>query len=201
MEFKEIAKKLIALKDKDLELRNKLIQSKELSNGYHKDMASMHNKNAMILDHIMDEIGYPTIDKVGEEGSEAAWLVIQHAIGQPEFMKKCAKELEKAVHENKANPISLAYLTDRIAVFEEKPQRYGTQFDWDENGEMSPQYYDDLTKVNQRRVSIGLSTLEEQTEIIRARAKEENETPPADFHKRQKEVEAWKISVGWKAKS
>ena len=46
---------------------------------------------------IINATGYPTIDKVGKEASEATWLIIQHSIGQPEFMKKCAKQLEIAV--------------------------------------------------------------------------------------------------------
>jgi len=198
MKFKEITEKLIKLREKDLELRDRFIQNGQLGNGYNEEMANLHNRNAEILNEIIDSIGYPTIDKVGNEGSEAAWLVIQHSIGKPEFMKKCAKLLENAVNKNKANPRNLAYLTDRIAVFEGKPQLYGTQFDWNENGEISPQYFDDLTKVNQRRKSIGLNTLEEQTEIIRRRAKNENQTPPADFQRRKKEFDKWRKSVGWK---
>lgn len=90
-----------------------------------------------------------------------------------------------AVSENKADPKNLAYLTDRIAVFESKPQLYGTQFDWDENGNLSPNLFDDLIKVNERRKSIGLNTLEEQTEIIRIQAKNENQSPPTDIEKRK----------------
>lgn len=112
-------------------------------------------------------------------------------------MKKCAELLKNVVHENQADPKNLAYLTDRIAVFEGKPQRYGTQFDWDENGNLSPNYFDDLIKVNERRKSIGLNTLEEQTAILRNQAKIENQTPPSDFEKRKQEMEAWKQDVGW----
>lgn len=198
MKFREIAGQIIELKNKDLDLRNKLIQNGQLENGYNEEMAKLHNKNAEVLAQIMDSIGYPTVDKVGEAGSEAAWLVIQHAIGLPEFMKKSAKLLENAVSEKRANPINLAFLTDRIAVFEGKAQTYGTQFDWDENGEMSPQDFDDLNKVNQRRKSIGLNKLEEQIIIVRARIKTENQTPPTDFTQRKNEMEEWKKSVGWK---
>ena len=88
-------------------------------------------------------------------------------------------------------------MTDRIAVFENKPQLYGTQFDWDENGELSPKNFDDLIKVNLRRNSIGLNSLEKQTEIIRKQAKNENQLPPTDFEKRKIEMEKWKKSVGW----
>ena len=197
MNYNEIAEKIIGLKNADLEFREKLVQNRQLGDGYNQEMAKIHNRNAKILDEIIDTIGYPTIDKVGKEASDATWLVIQHSIGQPAFMKKCAMLLEVAVGENKADPKYLAYLTDRIAVFEDSPQLYGTQFDWDESGKLSPHYFDDLTKVDERRKSIGLNTLEEQTNIIRQQAKDENQSPPADFQKRKKEFENWKTSVGW----
>ncbi len=197
MNYKVIAKRIIELKNADLEFRNELIQNGQLGNGYDQKMEKLHNRNAKILNGIIDEIGYPTIDKVGKKANDATWLIIQHSIGQPDFMKKCAKLIEKAVNENKANPLNLAYLSDRIAVFQNEKQLYGTQFDWDKNGKMSPQPYDDLSKVNKRRKSIGLNSLDEQTEVIRKRVHEENQSPPIDFEKRQKEYETWKREVGW----
>lgn len=197
MDYNNIAERIIDLRNADLELRDKLIQKGQLSEGYNEEMAQLHNRNAEILDEIIDSIGYPTTDKVGKEASEAAWLVIQHSIGRPDFMRKCAKLLEKAIIENKANPRSLAYLTDRIAVLEGKPQLYGTQFDWDENGELSPNLFDDVVKVNQRRKSVGLNTLEEQTVVIRKQAENERQSPPADFKKRKEEVDEWRKAVGW----
>ena len=147
MKHKSIAERIIELKNAYLTLRDKLVQSGLLSEGYNEEMMELHTKNAEILNGIVDTIGYPTIDKVGIEANEAAWLVIQHAIGQPTFMKKCVELLEIAVSKNEADPKNLAYLTDRIAAFEEKPQLYGTQFDWDDNGELSPNLFDDLSKV------------------------------------------------------
>jgi hypothetical protein len=197
MNYKEIAERIIELRNADLEFRDKLIENGQLGEGYNEEMAKIHTKNAEILNQIIDKIGYPTVDKVGKEASEAAWLVIQHSIGQPDFMRKSVKLLEVAVNENKANAKNLAYLTDRVAVFEGNPQLYGTQFDWDENGELSPNIFDDLIKVNQRRKSIGLNTLEEQTDIIRKQAKNENQSPPLNLGKRKQEFEKWKRTVGW----
>ena len=197
MNYKDIAERIIELKNVDLEFRDKLIENGQLGEGYNEEMEKIHIKNAEILNQIIDKIGYPTVDKVGKEASEAAWLVIQHSIGQPDFMKKSLKLLEVAVNENKANSKNLAYLADRVAGFEGKPQLYGTQFDWDENGKLSPKPFDDLTKVNQRRKSIGLNTLEEQTDIIRRQAEIENQSPPQNFGKRKQEIEKWKKTVGW----
>lgn len=197
MNYEEIAEIIIGLKNADLEFRDKLIQGRLLSEDYNEKMANLHCRNAKILDKIIDNIGYPTVENVGKEASEAAWLVIQHSIGQPYFMKKSAELLKVAVNENKADLKSFAYLSDRIAVFEGKPQLYGTQFDWDENGEMSPNQYDDIAKVNQRRKSIGLNTLEEQSQIMIERVKNENQHPPKDFEKRKREYDKWRKSVGW----
>lgn len=198
MVYKKIAEKIIELKNADLALRDNLVQSGKLtSEGYNEEMKVLHNNNAKILNDIINTIGYPTIEKVGKEANEATLLVIQHSIGQPEFMKKCAELLEDEVNETKADPKSYAYLTDRIAVFEEKLQLYGTQFDWDENGNLCPNPFDDLTKVNARRKSIGLNTIEEQTEIIRRQAENENQLPPTDFEKRKREIKEWKKTVGW----
>lgn len=192
-----IAEQIIQLKNKDEELRQELVNSGELFDGYNKRMEALHNSNAAALDQIIDSIGYPTADKVGNEASNAAWLIIQHSISQPNFMIKCRSLLEEAVKNDQAKPIHLAYLTDRIAVLEGNAQLYGTQFDWDENGELSPNPYDDLNKVNHRRQSIGLKSLEEQTRVMRKRAKLENDRPPEDLEQRKQEYDTWRKSVGW----
>ncbi len=197
MDFKSIIEKIISLKNADLELRDQLIRSGELGNGYHKEMQALHHKNAEILEEIIDHIGYPATEKVGTEASEAAWLVIQHAIGSPDFMRKCLKLLENSVSKTKVETINMAYLSDRIAVFEGRPQLYGTQFDWDENGQLSPNPCDHPDQVNERRIVLGLNLLEEQTRIIRNRARKENRYPPEDLKQRNEEMQAWKKSVGW----
>ncbi len=197
MDYKKNAQHIIDLKNADLNLREELVKRGKLYDGYNEEMKALHNANADKLNKIIDLIGYPTAEKVGEEASEAAWLIIQHAIAKPLFMKRCLDLLNNAVDEEKANPINLAYLYDRIAVFEDKPQLYGTQFDWDENGQLSPNTFDDLDKVNKRRKEIGLNTLEEQIEIIRKRAKQENQLPPSNFQQRKQEIYEWKKSLGW----
>lgn len=197
MDYHNIAERIIALQHADIALRNTLIQNGQLGAGYNEEMQELHNKNAQVLHDIIQIIGYPTIDKVGQEASDASWLVIQHAIGQPEFMRMCVSLLEDAVNEHRADAKQLAYLTDRIAVLEGKLQLYGTQFDWDENGYLSPNPMDDRVTVNERRKIFGLNTLEEQTEIMRRQVKKEKQTPPIALEKRKQDMEQWKKTVGW----
>lgn len=197
MIYPKIAKEIIELQKADLKLRDKLIKNGHLFDGYNKEMEALHNKNAEILDNIVEKHGFPTVENFGKEAVDAAWLVVQHSIGKPEFMKKCAALLEKAVSENQADAKQLAYLIDRIAVFEGRSQLYGTQFDWDERGEMNPKPFDDLEKVNERRESIGLNSLQEQTEIIRKQIIAENQQTPADLKERNKQADEWRRKVGW----
>lgn len=197
MDYIPVALKIVDLLQEDLDLRDRLLKTGQLSAGYHEEMRELHDRNAHILNQIIDNIGYPTIDKVGKEASDAAWIIIQHAIGQPAFMKKCLSLLAEAVKVEKADPKSLAYLGDRIAVLEGRPQLYGTQFDWDENGQLSPNFVDEPAKVNERRKMLGLVSLEEQTAIIRERAKKEKQSPPSDLQQRNEEMEAWRKNVGW----
>jgi hypothetical protein len=191
------AENIISLKNADLSLRERLIHDKQLYNGYSKEMEALHIRNAEKLHEIIDSIGFPTVEKVGKEANEAAWLIIQHAISQPEFMKKCLvlmqREMKQTLHELRQK----AYLTDRIAVFEGKPQQYGTQFDWDDDGLLSPSPFDDLEKVNERRRYIGLNSLEEQTAVVRSQASIDNQTPPTDLTARRREIDLWKEKVGW----
>ncbi|WP_454046063.1 DUF6624 domain-containing protein [Chryseobacterium sp. Marseille-Q8038] len=118
-------KELIELAGKDLSVREKLFEAGQLSGGYHPEMEEIHRANAKRLREIIAQIGYPTISKVGEKANDAVWLIIQHAIGEPEFMKTCYVMMEE--HYNDINPIHTAYLYDRIQVFQSKPQKYGTQ--------------------------------------------------------------------------
>ena len=150
-----------------------------------------------ILEGILEEIGYPTIAKVGEEASDAAWLIIQHAISLPTFMENCARLLEEAVNEKQANPVQLAYLMDRIAVLKGEAQRNGTQFDWDEKGVLNPQHFDNLEKVNTRRAKLGLNTLQQQTQIVRNQARMENQLAPENIVERKQSMQKWKKTVGW----
>lgn len=193
--MKNYSDAIIRLKEKDLKFRIHLLQENLLDEDYHTEMEKIHIDNARKLKHIIKEIGFPTIEKVGQDAYDAAWLIIQHAISLPVFMKTCLTMMKR---ERKAiNPIHIAYLEDRIHFFEHKPQLYGTQFDWDEDGILNPVPYDDLEKVNERRKKLHLNTLEQQTAHLRGEAKTENENPPSDWYQKQIKFEEWRKQVGW----
>jgi hypothetical protein len=191
----ELKQRLLEMVEEDQRVRAQLAATGELFGGYAPKMAEVHRRNAQELESVVKKFGWPGKSVVGEEASNAAWLILQHAIGNPKLQRRCLTILREAVAQGQAEPAHAAYLEDRICFFERRPQRYGTQFDWNENGQMSPWLLEDPNKVDEFRRSVGLPPLVDRIEQAR---KGENEKPkPVELKKRQEEMEAWAKSVGW----
>ncbi|MBT8101827.1 MAG: hypothetical protein KJO95_02595 [Gammaproteobacteria bacterium] len=189
---------LLAMADRDERVRSELASTGELFDGYNARMAAVHEQNAKEIARVIEQYGWPGVSLVGNEGMEAACLVLQHAIANPELQRKCLPLLKKAAEIGDVPAVHVAYLEDRICCFEGRPQRYGTQFDWDVNGALSPQPLEDPQQVDRYRESVGLGPLSEKTREMRSRAAADGQERPRDFHERQKEMDAWARSVGWR---
>ncbi len=82
--------------------------------------------NAMRVEQIIEEIGWPTYDKVGRDGAHAAWNIIQHAVFNPPLMKQSLEMMEEALASGQVDGVDYAYLYDRFqAVSNLGKQRYG----------------------------------------------------------------------------
>lgn len=182
----EFSKELIQLAEKDLSVRERLASEGKLSGGYHPEMELIHRQNAARLREIIKIIGFPTVSKVGEKAGDAAWLVIQHSIGEPEFMKECYTMMIE--NKNDINPLNIAYLYDRIQVFQSQPQRYGTQL----TGEGTIFPVEDKNHLNEERLKVHLTLLSRE-EISRIPGVEnipEIDGKDADYL-------SWRIKTGW----
>ena len=65
-----------------------------------------------------------------------------------------ALQIEAAVKAGEASPDHFAYLYDRVAVAENRPQRFGTQF-----RDTDPFPIEDEAHVDERRASVGLPSM------------------------------------------
>ncbi|SDI30451.1 DUF6624 domain-containing protein [Chryseobacterium jejuense] len=179
-------KELIDLAEYDLAVRERLSAEGKLARGYHPEMEAVHKSNAQRLREIISEIGFPTISKVGQKASDAAWLIIQHSIGEPKFMKECYRMMMENSHD--INPKNRAYLHDRIHVFQGKPQKYGTQL----IAGGIPFPVEDKENLNREREEVNLLPLSE---------KEINQIPDLEeipeIDSRDQEYISWRKKVGW----
>lgn len=131
---------------------------------YRTRLTEIDEENTRWMKSVVDEQGWPTISMVGEEGSKAAWLLVQHADRDVKFQRK-SLDLMLALPEEEVLAIDVAYLTDRVLVAEGKPQLYGTQFHV-VDGKLEPRSIDAESKVDARRQKVGLSTLAEYREQV-----------------------------------
>jgi hypothetical protein len=177
---------------RDESVREQLSTEGSLFKGYHPMMAAVHLENAENLRRIVQEHGWPCTELVGEDGAEAAWLVLQHSIGSPSLMRDCRALIESECKTGRAPWWQFAYLDDRIRVFEGKPQRYGSQFELKPRG-AEINALEDSTRVDQWRKNVGLGTLSE----VLARAQLLPLPTQEEYEAQQVAAELWRRKVGW----
>ena len=182
-----------------LRVREELAAGGELDRGYHPRMRAVHEQNAARMHEILAADAWPTKSLVGEEAAAAAWLVVQHAIGDPPLQRRCLALLGPAVEAGEVPAVQAAMLEDRIRTQEGRGQLYGTQFDWDAEGRMSALPIDDAAHVDDRRHAIGLPPIAEAIAAQRAAVAARGATPPADWDAYQRERNAWLRSAGWRS--
>lgn len=189
---------LLLMRAEDERVREELAADGSLYDGYHPRMAEEHRRHGKRLAEIINDYGWAGKSLVGEDGAAAAWIIVQHAIANPALQRQCLRLIEEAVGQGEAPAWQFAYLADRIRVLEGRPQIYGTSFDWDERGEMSPCEIEDVGRVDERRRSVGLPPLAETVRCQRDGAARSNEPSPIDHQARRREMEEWARSVGWR---
>lgn len=160
---------LLAMQQADLDMRRALIDRGELFEGYHPEMAGVHQANNVRLNSILDEFGWPGRSLVGDAASEAAWKIAQHAILDPAVQERSLLLLENAVRQGEAPAWQLAMLTDRVLVESDKPQRHGSILATGENG-LEPLPIEDPDRVEERRREVDLPPLAEHLANLRAKA-------------------------------
>jgi len=116
------------------------------------------------LKEIVEEHGWPTIDLVGEEGEEAAWVIAQHSDLDPTFQAEALELLRAAVEEGQASAGNLAYLEDRVRAGQGEPQLYGTQMGCTRQGQPLEPEIEDPEALDERREEAGLPPYEDYLE-------------------------------------
>jgi hypothetical protein len=188
--------RIIALRDRDQQVRSRLLAEGRLYEGYAEEMQRVHIDNAEALSAIVAEHGWPGEALVGAEGCRAAWTVAQHAICSPQAQRQFLHALNAAVAEGQAPKRMAAMLTDRIRFNEHRPQLYGTVLGWNDAGELDCEV-EQPEQLDLRRAEVGLPPFAQDRARHRAAVAAEGGKAPADiagFLRKQRE---WAESVGW----
>jgi hypothetical protein len=196
--WSDIRRELLAMAEEDRRVRTELAADGSLFDGYHPRMRAVHEANADRLASILREWGWPSEPHVGPDAAKAAWMIVQHAIGRPALQREALEALRLAADCGEVPAIQPAMLEDRVRTLEGRPQRFGTQFDWDESGALNPLPVEDPAGLDQRRRTLGLEPIDETTRARREAAAAEGERPPSDWSARRRSMDEWLREVGWR---
>lgn len=157
--MKNFARDLIEMESEEATLRESLLEAGALKSGYQPELRHLHEVQVARVQDQVKSLGWPSIKAVGEDAYDALFMIALNAISRPDFMRAALKAFGGA--KDAMSRGYAAYLEDRIAYFERRPQTYGTQWDVTVEGEtvlwpvMTPQ------EMNLRRAKAGLDTFEE----------------------------------------
>ena len=124
----------------------------------YRDMRQQDMHNESRLQQIIEQYGWPGAALVGRSGSNAAFLVIQHAdlVAIQKYLPLIRKETAKGGLPKQ----SLALMEDRVLIYQNKPQIYGSQVRTDAASGKSVLYpIADEARVDERRTQMGLEPL------------------------------------------
>ena len=171
----QLRTELLQMQANDRNTRRELIDAGTLygahlpKDWYHPRMAAIHRNNSTRMQAIIVECGWPGRSLVDDDGNEAAWQIVQHAILNPTLQQNALPLLEQAVQTGEAAAWQWAMLTDRVLMEAGQPQIYGSIHVGSEDGTLVPWPITDPDQVNVRRQAVGLPPLEEQTDTLKQR--------------------------------
>lgn len=132
------------------------------------EITAIDAKHLPRLKEIVAEHGWPRLSRVGTDGANHMWLLVQHMDADIDFQKKCLELMGAQVDKGEAVASEYAYLTDRVRVAEKRFQVYGTQWRRNAKGEFEPHAIEDEKEVDARRKKVGLPTMAEYKKQLEA---------------------------------
>jgi hypothetical protein len=117
-------------------------------------------KHIPIVKKIVAENGYPTIELVGKESSNHFFLLVQHADADLEFQGQMLKFIKEEVKKSNVQGSNFAYLTDRVLLGQGKSQLFGSQLEYNQQGNALARNLAKPKTVNKRRSKYGMESLE-----------------------------------------
>ncbi len=107
--------------------------------------------------------GWFDAGRYGKAADHAAWLMVQHADGEPQYQAWIAELLQPKLETRDTSPQNFASLVDRVAVRAGRPQIYATQTECVGGESLAPKV-EDAAGLDARRAAMGLEPYLEQVE-------------------------------------
>ena len=163
----QVRAELLKMVKVDQEARRRWARSKNAGEELLKIAEEIDKPHTRRLKEIVDKYGWPGKSLVGRDGSSAAWLLVQHAgRDEMEFLERVLALMKRGAASGDVALHDVAYLGDRIAMYQNKPQQYGTQYTEGPDGVMVRHPIEDEAQVDERRAAAGLPSMAEQEKLM-----------------------------------
>jgi uncharacterized protein DUF6624 len=146
---------LRALAAKDQAVRRGVTVDSTKDSAFLHRMRVVDSANTVAMRGILARYGWPGKSMVGAEGTQDAFLLVQHS----DELRARALALMQAAGPGEVMPSELALVVDRERTTAGRPQVYGSQLDTLTNGVLPFFPVEDPAHVEQRRASAGLPPL------------------------------------------
>jgi hypothetical protein len=163
-----LRKELLAMVEQDQDIRDELIKSgvdhpnREIS----ALMAAIDSRNTVKMKRIVKRYNWPRAELVGWDGTEAAFLVVQHS--PHSFQKELLPLMQKEFRTGHLSGPNFALFLDRVLAEDGRPQVYGSRAKgFNRDGEPILYPIEDEANVDKRRAEVGLSSLAEYREMMK----------------------------------
>ena len=191
-----LRRELLGMREEDHRVRQELVDAGELGGVYVPRMEAVHTRNAARLRELIAQHGWPGEDVVGQDGAEAAWIIAQHAVGEPDFQREVLRLLQRNAAQGRSPAWHAAYLEDRIALHEGRPQRFGSQWvDDPRDGRWRPWNLANAEHVDELRASVGLKPLA----TIPPPGPELPVEKQQQIRENQRWWQEWLVAKGWRS--
>jgi hypothetical protein len=110
--------------------------------------------NLAMLKAMLPAEGWFLTSRYGTDAAHQAWLIVQHAVHDLEFMDAILARMEPLLPKGEVSGPDYALLYDRVALHEGRPQRYGSQMIC-KSGRWALDTLEDPDHVDERRRAIG----------------------------------------------
>jgi hypothetical protein len=149
-----------------------------------KQMLQGDSARTRRLIEIVSQHGWPTRALVGREGTEAAWLLLQHSPSDS-LRRALLPELWRAVERGDVQASEAAMLTDKVRITAGQPQLYGSSFKL-VDGRLRPHPIEDPAGLDARRLEVGLPPMAEYARVLGEIYKLPVEWPPKPGGKQER---------------
>jgi hypothetical protein len=154
---------LSSLYGRDSAIRDRFVKAGSLDALLGKEMYSTDSVNTDSLKLLL--AGHPWFSEkeLSRSDLQKAFTLLQHSTDH-DLQRNAVPYIADQVKNGLLDRQNLAMLEDRVLVFDSLPQRYGTQLR-EVNGSLVPYPMQDSSSIDQRRIEMGLPSLEVYIEM------------------------------------